>query len=63
MEFGCGQDDCVTELVRGCDGLDVVKIRHDLQDIPRTVVCRNAARGAAMKAIVCSAGSSPAAFR
>ena len=40
MEFGCGQDDCVTELVRGVDGLDVVKIRHDLQDIPRTVICR-----------------------
>lgn len=40
MEFGCGQDDCVTELVKGVDGIDVVKIRHDLQDIPRTVVCR-----------------------
>ena len=40
MEFGCGQDDGVTDLVRGVDGLDVVKIRHDLQDIPRTVVCR-----------------------
>jgi len=40
MEFGCGQDDCVTDLVRGVNGLGVVKIRHDLQDIPRTVVCR-----------------------
>jgi release factor glutamine methyltransferase len=40
MEFGCGQDDGVTDLVRGVDGLDVVKIRHDLQDIPRTVICR-----------------------
>jgi release factor glutamine methyltransferase len=40
MEFGCGQDDGVTNLVRAVDGLDVVKIRHDLQDIPRTVVCR-----------------------
>ena len=40
MEFGCGQDDGVNDLVRGVDGLDVVKIRHDLQDIPRTVVCR-----------------------
>jgi len=40
MEFGCGQDDGVTDLVRGVNGLDVVKIRHDLQDIPRTVVCR-----------------------
>jgi release factor glutamine methyltransferase len=42
MEFGCGQDDCVTDLVRGVSGLDLVKIRHDLQDIPRTVVCRRA---------------------
>lgn len=40
MEFGCGQDDCVADLVSGVDGLDLVKIRHDLQDIPRTVVCR-----------------------
>ena len=40
MEFGCGQDDCVTDLVRSASGLDLVKIRHDLQDIPRTVVCR-----------------------
>jgi release factor glutamine methyltransferase len=42
MEFGCGQDDGVIDLVRGVDGLDVVKIRHDLQDIPRTVICRRA---------------------
>ena len=40
MEFGCGQDDCVTDLVKGVEGIDLVKIRHDLQDIPRTVVCR-----------------------
>lgn len=40
MEFGCGQDDCVAGLVGGVNGLDVVKIRHDLQDIPRTLVCR-----------------------
>ena len=40
MEFGCGQDDCVTDLVNAVDGIDLVKIRHDLQDIPRTVVCR-----------------------
>lgn len=40
MEFGCGQDDCVVELVRGVDRLAVVKIRHDLQDIPRTLICR-----------------------
>ena len=42
MEFGCGQDDCVTGLVTDVNGLDIVKIRHDLQDIPRTVVCRRA---------------------
>jgi len=40
MEFGCGQDDCVVSLVEGVEGLDVVKVRHDLQDIPRTVICR-----------------------
>jgi len=40
MEFGCGQDDLVTSLVEGVDGLDLVKVRHDLQDIPRTVICR-----------------------
>ena len=40
MEFGCGQDDGVTDLVSRVDELEVVKIRHDLQDIPRTVVCR-----------------------
>ena len=43
MEFGCGQDDCVSALVSGIDGIDVVKIRHDLQDIPRTAVCRRSA--------------------
>lgn len=42
MEFGCGQDSCVTDLLTGVDGLDLVKIRHDLQDIPRTLVCRRA---------------------
>jgi release factor glutamine methyltransferase len=40
MEFGCGQDDCVTSLVHTVTGLQLVKIRHDLQDIPRTVICR-----------------------
>src|SRR5262245_58959829 len=44
MEFGCGQDDCVADLVAGVDGLDLVKIRHDLQDIPRTLVCRRTAQ-------------------
>jgi release factor glutamine methyltransferase len=42
MEFGCGQDDCVTNLVAGVTGLDLIKIRHDLQDIPRTLVCQRA---------------------
>ena len=40
MEFGCGQDSSVESLVDGVNGIDVVKIRHDLQDIPRTVICQ-----------------------
>jgi release factor glutamine methyltransferase len=40
MEFGLGQDSCVESLVNDASGIDCVKIRHDLQDIPRTVVCR-----------------------
>ena len=40
MEFGCGQDSSVESLVDGVSGIDVVKIRHDLQDIPRTVICQ-----------------------
>ena len=40
MEFGCGQDDSVTALVHEVAGLNLVKIRHDIQDIPRTVICR-----------------------
>jgi release factor glutamine methyltransferase len=43
MEFGCGQDSCVTSLVNEVDGLDLIKIRHDLQEIPRTAVCRKPA--------------------
>lgn len=43
MEFGCGQDDCVTALVHDVEGLDLVKIRHDIQDIPRTAICRKPA--------------------
>lgn len=43
MEFGCGQDDCVVSIVGDVAGLELVKIRHDLQDIPRTVVCRKRA--------------------
>ena len=42
MEFGLGQDGCVESLVNEVSGIDLVKIRHDLQDIPRTVVCRKA---------------------
>lgn len=40
MEFGCGQDDDVTALIRNVEGLNLVKIRHDLQDIPRTAIIR-----------------------
>jgi release factor glutamine methyltransferase len=40
MEFGCGQDECVASLVDETAGLRLVKIRHDLQDIPRVVICR-----------------------
>jgi release factor glutamine methyltransferase len=40
MEFGYGQDDLVCSLVDAAKGLEKVKIRHDLQEIPRTIVCR-----------------------
>ena len=40
MEFGCGQDDCVTSLVESTEGLRLVRVRNDLQDIPRTVICQ-----------------------
>ena len=40
MEFGYGQDSCVASLVNEVAGLDLIKIRHDLQEIPRTAVCR-----------------------
>jgi release factor glutamine methyltransferase len=43
MEFGCGQDDCVVALVGEIADLELVKVRHDLQDIPRTIVCRRRA--------------------
>jgi release factor glutamine methyltransferase len=43
MEFGCGQDDGVAALVQATPGLQLVRIRHDLQDIPRTAICRRAA--------------------
>jgi release factor glutamine methyltransferase len=42
MEFGCGQDDCVSSLVAGTDGLTQIHLRRDLQGIPRTVICRGA---------------------
>jgi len=42
MEFGCGQDDRVTQLILDTPGLDLVKVRHDLQDITRTAVCKRA---------------------
>jgi release factor glutamine methyltransferase len=41
MEFGCGQDACVTSLIEATAGLRLVKIRHDLQDIPRTAICQS----------------------
>lgn len=42
MEFGCGQDDDVSALVTEYPALQLVTIRHDLQDIPRTAVIRRA---------------------
>ena len=41
VEFGYGQDDAVAELVKASPALSLVKIRGDLQDIPRTVVARS----------------------
>jgi len=38
MEFGYGQDEQVAKLVPEYPGLTLTKIRHDLQDIPRTAV-------------------------
>jgi release factor glutamine methyltransferase len=43
MEFGYGQDDYVAALVPKYPGLVLAKIRHDLQDIPRTAVIRKSA--------------------
>jgi release factor glutamine methyltransferase len=40
MEFGCGQDDAVVELLKATPALTLVKVRGDLQDIPRTLVAR-----------------------
>jgi release factor glutamine methyltransferase len=38
MEFGYGQDGDVSSLVTQVAGLTLVKIRNDIQDIPRTAV-------------------------
>lgn len=43
VEFGCGQDDAVTSLVQALPALSLVKIRGDLQQIPRTAVMRKRA--------------------
>lgn len=43
MEFGYGQDEIVTALVKNTAALSLVKIRNDLQDIPRTAVVRRIA--------------------
>ena len=43
MEFGYGQDEQVATLVPEYPGLTLTKIRHDLQDIPRTAVIRKSA--------------------
>ena len=43
MEFGCGQDDQVSALVPHYSGLTLTKIRHDLQEIPRTAIIRKVA--------------------
>jgi release factor glutamine methyltransferase len=40
MEFGYGQDDIIPVLMAGMPTLRLVKIRGDLQDIPRTAVIR-----------------------
>jgi release factor glutamine methyltransferase len=38
VEFGYGQEDAVRSIVEGLPALSLVKIRADLQDIPRTAV-------------------------
>lgn len=40
MEFGYGQDERVAALVSDISAMSIVKIRGDLQGIPRTAVCR-----------------------
>lgn len=43
VEFGYGQDDAVRSLAEASPALSLVKIRGDLQDIPRTAVMRKQA--------------------
>jgi release factor glutamine methyltransferase len=40
VEFGYGQEDAVVNLVNSSPALSLVKVRGDLQDIPRTVVAQ-----------------------
>jgi release factor glutamine methyltransferase len=40
VEFGYGQDEAVTELVKALPALSLVNIRGDLQSVPRTAVMR-----------------------
>jgi release factor glutamine methyltransferase len=44
MEFGYGQESLVSSLVEAAADIELVRIRHDLQDIPRTVICRKHGR-------------------
>lgn len=43
VEFGYGQEDAVRSIVEGLPALALVKIRADLQDIPRTAVMQKLA--------------------
>jgi hypothetical protein len=43
VEFGWGQEEGIRALARAA-GLDVLRVRADLQRIPRVAVLRNAAR-------------------
>jgi hypothetical protein len=38
MEFGFGQEDDVRELVGRRSALEVVRVREDLQGLPRTAI-------------------------
>ena len=40
LEFGLGQDDELRALIAGYAAIDIIKIREDLQGIPRTAVTR-----------------------